>query len=144
LQGAEGNVTPALEALRDASETLSATLRSERESIRRTIRNVESFSAGMADLSETGSDTLAEALNGLNRSMRRLDRSLATLDRTTQSLDEILVKVNSGEGTLGLLVNDPGLYRRMDSTMASVHSILEEIRRDPEKYLKHMSLVDLF
>lgn len=144
FEGASGNVRPTLAALREATETLSQTLRAEQRSIHETMRNLEAFSDDMAGFSETGADTLNEAVNKLNRSMAQLEQSLASLDRTTRTLDEILAKVNTGEGTLARLVNDPSLYVKMDSTLTTLNALLNELKRDPEKYLRHMAIVDLF
>ena len=144
MEGADANVRPTLLALRQATEALSQTLRAEQQTIHETMSNLEAFSADMAAFSDANSDSLAVAVQALNRSMAQLDRSLATLDRSTLTLDEILAKVNTGEGTLARLVNDPSLYVRMDSTFTSMQALIEEMRRDPEKYLRHMALVDLF
>ncbi len=144
FDGAQGNVEPTLLALRQASQTLAQTLRTEQVSIRQTIGNLEAFSEDVSGFSDASADTLAAAITKLNRSMTQLDRSLSTLDRSTHTLDEILAKVNTGEGTLARLVNDPTLYEKMDSTFSSLNALLEAIRNDPEKYLKHMALVDLF
>lgn len=144
FDSAQGNVEPTLLALRQASQTLARTLRTEQASIRQTIGNLEAFSEDVSGFSDASADTLAAAITKLNRSMTQLDRSLSTLDRSTHTLDEILAKVNTGEGTLARLVNDPTLYEKMDSTFSSLNALLEAIRNDPEKYLKHMALVDLF
>lgn len=144
IGGADRNVQPALLALRQATETLAQTLRAEQQSLRATMSNLETFSADVAGFSDESADSLSEAVRKLNRSMTQLDRSLTTLDQSTRTLDEILVKVNTGDGTLARLVNDPTLYVKMDSTFSTLNTILEDIRQDPGKYLRHMSLVDIF
>lgn len=144
MEGADAHVRPTLLALRQATEALSQTLRAEQQSIHQTMSNLEAFSADMSAFSDENADSLAAAVQTLNRSMTQLDRSLATLEGSTRTLDEILAKVNTGEGTLARLINDPSLYVRMDSTFGSLQALIDEMRQDPEKYLRHMSLVELF
>lgn len=144
IEGARGNVGPTLVALREATEALAQTIRAEQANISSTMRNLESFSQDMSGFSESGADTLTQAVNRLNRSMAQLEVSLTSLESTTATLDEILAKINTGDGTLALLLNDPSLYVKMDSTLSTLNTILEEFRSDPEKFLQHMELVDLF
>ena len=110
-----------LGALRETTTLLADLMRSERQSIRRSIGHVESFSENMARLSSTSSDTLAHVVHGLQGALVQLEASLASLDRTTHSLANILGKIDEGNGTLGLLVNDPGLYVTMDSTLTTLN-----------------------
>jgi len=43
--------------------------------------------------------------------------------------------VDEGEGTLGLLGTDETLYQDVKKMVRSVETIIEDIRRDPKKYL---------
>lgn len=47
---------------------------------------------------------------GAGRSIEELNRSLADTGAAARRLESVLAKVDEGQGTLGLLVNDPSLY----------------------------------
>lgn len=141
---ANSEVQQTLVAFRRAAVTLESTLRAEQQSLHATLANLHSFSEDMSAFSATSSDTLAMAVEGLNRSMRRLESSLDRLEGTTATLDEILAKVNTGEGTMARLINDPSVYVRLDSTLGAMNRILFEFENDPRKYLQHLRLVDIF
>ena len=49
--------------------------------------------------------------------------------------DSILGKVNRGEGSLGLLVNDPSLYRAADTALRDLQALLQDVRRNPRRYV---------
>lgn len=64
----------------------------------------------------------------LGRSQNRLESFLATSD-------SIARKLNSGEGSLGLMLNDPTLYRNTDSVMRQLQGLLADIQRNPRRYI---------
>jgi phospholipid/cholesterol/gamma-HCH transport system substrate-binding protein len=42
--------------------------------------------------------------------------------------------VNAGAGTLGLLVNDPRLYRQGDSLVADLRALVADVKANPKRY----------
>ncbi len=144
FEGASGDVGQTMAAFRQAAVALEQTLRAQQESLHRTMVNLEGFSGDMAEFSGTSSDTLAVAVQRLNRSMQQLEASLDQLEGTTATLDEILQKINTGDGTVARMINDPSVYERFDSTLAAMQRIMTEFQEDPKKYLRHLDLIDLF
>lgn len=49
--------------------------------------------------------------------------------------DSVLSKINHGEGSLGLLVNDPSMYRRVDSLLGELQGLAADVRANPKKYV---------
>lgn len=144
LDGVDGEVQQTLIAFRRAANTLEGTLRAEQETLHRTLMNLERFSGDMSAFSGTSSDTLSMAVQRLNNSMGRLEASLERVEGTTDTLDEVLDKINNGDGTMARLINDPSVYAQLDSSLAAMNRILTEFENDPGKYLQHLDLIDLF
>jgi phospholipid/cholesterol/gamma-HCH transport system substrate-binding protein len=65
----------------------------------------------------------------------RFARSQARLDAFLANGDSVLAKINAGQGSLGLLVNDPSLYRRSDSVMVQLQALIADIKANPKKYV---------
>ena len=65
---------------------------------------------------------------GLAKSQGRLDTFLA-------NGDSVLVKINQGRGSLGLLVNDPSLYHNSDSLLTQLRSLVADVKKNPGKYI---------
>jgi phospholipid/cholesterol/gamma-HCH transport system substrate-binding protein len=63
-----------------------------------------------------------------------LQQSEASLRGVLARSDSVLGKVNRGEGTLGLLVNDQSLYRNSDSLLIDLRTLINDFRRDPKRY----------
>ncbi|MND08567.1 hypothetical protein D3C83_312810 [compost metagenome] len=47
----------------------------------------------------------------------------------------MLGKVNRGEGSLGLLLNDPAIYRHTDSLVLELRALAADLRANPKRYL---------
>jgi phospholipid/cholesterol/gamma-HCH transport system substrate-binding protein len=72
------------------------------------------------------------------------DKSLAdNTDQTIQNMksasaqtDALLKMLNSDKGSLGKLSNDPALYNNLNRTMISLDSLLIDLKRQPDKYVR--------
>ena len=71
------------------------------------------------------------------------DLDLATtkqqVDQTIANVKLLTDRLNSNEGTLGKLMNDPTMYNNMNSTMRSADSLLIDLRQHPKRYV-HFSV----
>jgi phospholipid/cholesterol/gamma-HCH transport system substrate-binding protein len=44
-------------------------------------------------------------------------------------------KINAGQGSVGLMVNDPRLYRNSDSLVTELRSLVQDFKANPKKYV---------
>lgn len=79
-------------------------------------------------------DSLTRKLNGLD-----VDATMAKVDATLENVREMTAKLNSNDGTLGLLMRDPGLYNNLNSTMRNADSLMIDLRAHPKRYV-HFSI----
>ena len=59
-------------------------------------------------------------------------------------MNSVLKKIDQNEGSLGLLLNDRSLYKNVDSLSYNLNKLIKAIEEDPERYLKHLRLIELF
>jgi phospholipid/cholesterol/gamma-HCH transport system substrate-binding protein len=64
-----------------------------------------------------------------------LERSEASLRGALGKADTILGRVERGEGSLGLMVNNPSLYNNSDSLVMDLRSLIADFRRNPKRYI---------
>lgn len=92
--------------------------------------------------------TMMAKANGVLDNTNKLTGNLAQLDiestkqqvdQTIANVQELTAKLNSNNGTLGLLMNDASLYNNLNSTMRSADSLLVNLRQHPKRYV-HFSL----
>ena len=122
--------------LRDAIVTLDRTAATVEVTARRidsatTSRQVqqliENFSIASEELRRT-----ATQVRDLSS---RLASTEARADAFLETGDSVLAKIDRGQGTLGLLVNDPSVYRRTDSALAELRALTADLRANPKRYL---------
>src|SRR5690625_1961121 len=83
-------------------------------------------------------------LAAVEANLKELERVQAQLDTAAGNLNTILEKINSGEGTIGRLVNDPGMYDNLEVLTAELSELVRGINENPGRYLRHMSLIEIF
>lgn len=65
--------------------------------------------------------------------------TMAKVDATLDNVEQFTKQLNSTEGSLGLLMNDPSLYNNLNGTMRSADSLLIDLKAHPKRYV-HFSL----
>lgn len=65
--------------------------------------------------------------------------TMAKVNQTLDNVQAVTAKLNSNDGSLGLLMNDPSLYRNLTSTMGSADSLLIDLKAHPKRYV-HFSI----
>ncbi len=85
-------------------------------------------------LANTGtfSDSLAQQAGRIRGIITNADASVA-------KLQSVLQKIDTGEGSLGLLVNDKELYHHLNGSAESLDSLLIDLRKHPKRYV-HFSI----
>jgi phospholipid/cholesterol/gamma-HCH transport system substrate-binding protein len=58
------------------------------------------------------------------------------LKRVSSSLDSIVVRVESGRGTLGKLVNDDAAYQEFLGAVTDLRELVDEIKANPKSFVK--------
>jgi phospholipid/cholesterol/gamma-HCH transport system substrate-binding protein len=122
-------------------EELETLLKTESESLERMIEGLSATSARLAEL--TGGPELDRTVARLDSLTGTLVGASDDLDRTAESLASVLGKIDGGEGSLGLMVNDTTLYVRLNGALENLQAATEEIalltrdvRERPEHYTR--------
>ncbi|HEU4990548.1 MAG: MCE family protein [Gemmatimonadota bacterium] len=81
------------------------------------------------------SSVVDSTMRNLRASSRSVSDAATTLRAGATQLNDILSKLNSGQGTAGLLLTDSTLYRNLRNTTASLDSLLADIKAHPGRYV---------
>lgn len=133
-----------LSNLESTSDDVSELINSKRDRLEASIDHANSILANIDTLTTDNRQQIDSALVNLNSSLQEVEKLSRELTQTSDQLNTIMAKIDNGDGTLGKLVNDPSLYNRYDSLAAEMKTLIEGINKDPQKYLKHMRLIEVF
>ena len=65
----------------------------------------------------------------------QLGKSQARLDAFLIASESIATRINTGQGSLGLLVNDPAFYRNSDSLVMELRALVADVKKNPRRYV---------
>lgn len=78
---------------------------------------------------------LREASADLRATTRRLAAMQGSAEQLLARSDSVMGKVNAGEGSLGLFVNDPSFYRHGDSLLVQLQALVTDVKQHPKRYI---------
>ncbi|MDE3143219.1 MAG: MCE family protein [Bacteroidota bacterium] len=136
LQDVIANINTTTASLIKSSASLEAMLNKENGSITQSLNNVNSFTKNLADNNEK----VTQVLNNVETTTDHLSKadisgSVASLKTAVENLNIVLNKLNSKEGSLGLLVNDKVLYNNLTNTVRSANILMDDLRAHPKRYV---------
>lgn len=99
-----------------------------------------SLNRQMPSLLKNADGMLANA-NDLTRNLNELDlaTTMTKVNNTLQNVEQMTAKLNSDEGTLGLLMRDQELYNNLNATMMHTDSLMIDLKQHPKRYV-HFSV----
>ncbi|MGE0452037.1 MAG: MlaD family protein [Vicinamibacteria bacterium] len=122
-------------------KSLSATVKEQRQELLALETSLKKNSQGLERI--TSGPELERAVKRLDAISARADEVAASMGRSSKSLEELLGRLERGEGTLGKLSKDEALYKDLDGAAKSIEqagtdvsTLVADIRKNPKKYLK--------
>lgn len=86
-------------------------------------------------------NTITTDFTKVSTNLSRIDfaTTMGKVDATLANLKTITDKVNSGDGTVGLLLNDRSLYDNLANTAGNANNLLVDLKANPKRYV-HFSM----
>ena len=115
-----------VQAITDNLTTSTAQLNTLMAGLNKNVPGMMAKANNVLDNTETLTANLAAV--DVASTMRQVDQTIANVQQLT-------AKLNSNEGTLGLLMNDTQLYDNLNSTMRNADSLVIDLRQHPKRYV---------
>lgn len=137
LVKAIGNIQQTLENITHTTYNIDTLMESQRNNLSRIINNVESISSNLKQNNKKITNILTN-FSDLSDSLAkaRIPQTIAQVNKAVIDLDSILMKINRGEGSLGQLLSNEQLYNEVEKAARDLNLLLEDIRKNPGKYVK--------
>lgn len=115
-------------------------MNSDKGKLKIMIENLASITSNLKENNEQ----ITKILNNLSQVSDTLAgenfaNTIRKAEEVMEQTNQVMMKINSGEGSLGQLVNDNGLYSNLDSTATSLDALLKDMKNNPKRYV-HFSV----
>lgn len=130
------NIQGIVSSLNATANSLDRLLNDKNGSLARSLQNVESVTGNLAKNNDKINNTLTnlDKASG-NFANLKLDETIKSLNNTMSKLENAVEKIDSKQGTLGLLLNDTKLYDQLLMTNRSLTTLLDDLRVNPKRYV---------
>ncbi len=124
VSGEHGRIDHILGNVDRVSADVAKFTGSSRDALERTVRNVEAISNELrtALVANPDGDNV-----GVQGALSRLTASLDSLQAATKHLDSIAEKIDSGQGTIGRLVNDDTIAKKTEEVVTDVGGLVKSV-----------------
>jgi phospholipid/cholesterol/gamma-HCH transport system substrate-binding protein len=130
----------AISSLEMTSYRLDTMVNTEKGKISSILTKVNTLATTLAN----NSDKLGNVINNFSNisdslAKSNLSSAINNADKALSEASTIMTKINSGQGTMGMLVNNDSLYRKLDKSSEDLDKLLKDLRINPERYV-HISV----
>lgn len=120
LQKAIGGLSDLMVSLNSSAEVLNKLLKNSK--LDSSLENLNDITSNFSKLSDS--------LNNAG-----LGRTLANLETTVANLNNLMGRIEKGEGTLGKLTKDEALYNNLSNASKELDLLLQDFRLNPKRYV---------
>lgn len=140
LNAGFSSLSSTLKHLEQASGSLDHMLADDDSKLNRMISNIESITSNI----KNNNEALASALKNISLITDSLAKSnlASTINNANATLKEtsaIFEKINRGEGTMGMLINNDSLYKALEKSATDLDLLLIDVKENPKRYV-HVSV----
>jgi phospholipid/cholesterol/gamma-HCH transport system substrate-binding protein len=145
--GTKGNLREAIAHLNTTmnnftrtSASLNSMLDPQHGNVKATFDNLEALTANLRKNNDKITAILSNAEKTTNALANGdLDKTLQQLQQVSTRLNETIAKLNSSDGTVGMMLNDKQVYTNLQNSLSNLNKLLEDLRVNPKRYV-HFSL----
>lgn len=113
-------------SFKNTSISINELIANNKEKLDNTLANVEDVSSNLSSIT----DSIANA---------NLTKTINDLQATVSNFDKLLSSIESGEGSIGKLLKDEGLYNNLEGATKQLEQLLQDMKLNPKRYV-HFSI----
>jgi phospholipid/cholesterol/gamma-HCH transport system substrate-binding protein len=134
------NLKSSLDNIHNITEDFNNLVSEEKQKLENILTNVESISSNLKNNNEQITNIL-ENFSSISDSLDKADikTTITNANKTLAEFSAISAKINSGEGTIGMLINNDSLYNNLNNLSADLDSLIIDVNENPGRYV-HFSL----
>ncbi len=137
------NINQTIYNIEKTSADFQSLVAGKKDNVERIITNLDNITTEISNSTDDFKNAL-ENLSSLSDSLLQYPISpiLKNISESTEKVNEVIARLESTDNTAGLLLNDTQLYENINILTDNLSMLTNDIRVNPERYLK-FSAVDL-
>jgi ABC-type transport system involved in resistance to organic solvents, periplasmic component len=134
------SIANSLQNLEGITRQLDGLVVSERNRISHIVANVESITGNLKDNNERIAKVLVN-LDSITDQVARANfaETITSANRAMADFQSITNRINQGEGSIGMLLNDEQLYNNLNQASKNLEELIADMKARPGKYV-HFSV----
>jgi len=131
------NIKIALDNIKNTTYNVDTLVSTQRNRLASIITNFESISHNIRNNNDKITNIISN-FSALTDTLAKanINETILTANKVLGDMSGIMQKINKGEGSIGMLVNNDTLYKKLESSAKNLDLLLEDFRLHPEKYVK--------
>lgn len=131
----KGNIQEILSNLKDATVSMKVLMNTDKGPLASSLKNVSSITENF----KKNNDSITATISSIKKTADKfssldLQPVMDSMKTSIAELKKMLAKINSDEGTLGLLMSDRQLYDKLNEVLLSAEILLDDLRVNPKRY----------
>ena len=126
LKNSIAELNSTITSFKTTSTSLNELVTSNQEKLNSTLNNVEKISGNLTNIT----DSIAEA---------DLAKTIKDLQLTITNFNKVLTSIENGEGSMGKLMKEEGLYNNLEGATKELEDLLKDIKLHPKRYFRILS-----
>ncbi|MFM2225313.1 MAG: hypothetical protein RJA07_1515 [Bacteroidota bacterium] len=140
LQNSLADIQTMIHNLRQTTEKVNGLMTSESERLDNILKNVDAITTNL----KNNNTSITHALANIDKitddvAKSNLKQTIENTNATIADLSTVLNKIKSGNGSLGMLVNDDKLYLNLKSSSENLDKLMIDLKANPKRYV-HFSV----
>jgi phospholipid/cholesterol/gamma-HCH transport system substrate-binding protein len=130
------SIRSTLSNLENTTYNLDTLVYGQKKRLERIMFNVESITENFRKNNENISNILTNfSLLSDTLAKANLAGTLKNVNIVLSRVEAITTKINKGEGTIGMLVNDQKLYDNLNKSASQLNALIEDMKLNPYRYV---------
>jgi phospholipid/cholesterol/gamma-HCH transport system substrate-binding protein len=132
----EASLKSSLHNLNVISGTVADVVTKDIGEMESAVLSLKAAAKNLEQLTEPEGKSMRQVIVNLDSSANSLKDATARMSRAATSIENLLGKVERGEGSLGRLIHDDTLYRNLEKFTQDLDLLILDVKQHPQKYIK--------